>query len=262
MEQEKVNVLPKRCIIFASGASVLQGLLLGLSNYLEREIVFSINDNIKFFYPTVAIFGDWTAYKDRFDLYKIHPLVVGRYDSHIGNHVEGALPCPKHDGLILLKASGKWNGIEGLTKGLYSAILTGAFTLNLAICLGFKQIFLLGFDNCEVNGKTHWYQDVYNAGQYTDYEGKPYTGVGKCSPTQYNTSFYNHEDKIINNLWQPFTSVDDVKIYNVSLESRINVFDKIGYCSFLKILNENPLEINQEETQKEIRTILQPYNKG
>jgi hypothetical protein len=162
--------------------------------------------------------------------------------------------------LILLQGSGKYHGDEGLKKGLYSAVLTGAFTLNLALRLGFKQIFLLGFDCCEINGKTHFYQGLDGAGQFTDYCGILYTGVGKNKQGEYNTSFYNKDDVQLNLLWEPFAT-ESAMIYNVSLQSRISVFPKIGYHSFFKILQENPIKVNQEEVQKEIRTILQPYNK-
>jgi hypothetical protein len=244
----------------ASGASIRQGLPFGLSNYLEREIVFSLNDNIKFVDSTVAVFGDWTAYRDRFDLYKQHPLVIGRYDMHIGRTIEGATPCPKHDSLILLKGSGIYQGDKGLSDGLYSAVLAGAFALNLACRLGFKQIFLLGFD-CGATGKsTHWYDNVEGAGQFLNYEGQPYTGVGKDSNNNYCTSFYNNSDDSINELWNPFQE-EKVMIYNVSLESRINVFQKIGYQSMFTILNQNKINVNQEEIQIEIRQLLEPYNK-
>ena len=254
-------MLPLRCIVMASGNSISDGIKLGLSNYLEHEVVFGINDNIKFIDSTVAMFGDWCAYRDRFDLFSKHPLVIGRYDMHIGRSIEGATPCPKHDSLILLKGSGIYKGDKGLSDGLYSAVLTGAFTLSLVIQLGFRQIFLLGFDNREINGKTHFYQDVPNAGQYTDYEGNPTTGVGKDEHGNFRTSFYNHSDDSINDLWKPF-EVEEAMIYNVSLDSRIEAFPKIGYQSMFKILKENPIKINQEEVQKEIRTLLQPYNKA
>jgi len=244
----------------ASGNSISDGIKLGLSNYLEHEVVFGINDNIQFIWPTAAMFGDWTAYASRFDLYKEHPLVIGRYDTHFTHQIEGSRECPKHDNLILLPGSGKYNGAEGLSKGLYSAVLTGAFALSLAIRVGFHQIFLLGFDNCEINGKTHFYQDVKNAGHYQDYANTQYTGVGKDEHGNFRTSFYNHSDDSINDLWKPF-EVEDAMIYNVSLDSRIQVFQKIGYQSMITILNQNRIKINQEEAQKEIRTILEPYNK-
>jgi hypothetical protein len=259
VEQEKQNV-HNRCIIVGSGSSLREGVSLGLIPLLKNEVVFSLNDNIRFFKPTVAVFGDWTAYRDRFKLFSNHPLTIGRFDMHIGRTIEGATPCPKHDSLILLQGSGKYHGDEGLSKGLYSAVLTGAFTLNLAIRLGFKEIYLLGFDNCAINGQTHWYQNVEGAGQFTDYEGKPYTGVGKKENGEYNTAFYNKDDVQLNLLWEPFQiEMDKVKIYNVSPQSRISVFPKIDYSTLICALF--PQMINQEEAQKEIRQLLEPYNK-
>lgn len=249
-----------RCIILASGSSISESIELGLSDYLKNEVTFSINDNIKFFDSTAYTFGDWTAYRDRFNLYKEKKLVIGRHDMHIGRHIEGATPCPIHDDLILLQGSGKYHGDEGLKKGLYSAVLTGAFTLNLALRVGFKQIFLLGFDCCEINGRTHFYQGLDGAGQFTDYCGILYTGVGKNKQGEYNTSFYNKDDVQLNLLWEPFKT-ESAMIYNVSLQSRISVFPKIGYHSMFKILKESPVIVNQKEVQKEIRSILKPYNK-
>lgn len=245
-------MLPNRAIILASGASIREGVSLGLIPLLKNEVVFSLNDNIRFFKPTVAVFGDWTCYRDRFKLFSNHPLTVGRFDMHIGRTIEGATPCPKHDGLILLQGSGKYHGAEGLNKGLYSSVLTGAFTLNLAIRLGFEEIYLLGFDNCAINGQTHWYQNVEGAGQFTNYCGEKYTGVGKNEREEYNTSFYNQDDVRLNLLWEPFTT-EDVKIWNVSPLSRISVFPKIDYPDMFNGLGQN--KVNQEEVKKEIREI-------
>jgi hypothetical protein len=250
----------KRCIILGSGASIRSGIELGLSSYLEREITFGINDAIKFFDCTAFTFGDWCCYADRFDFYKEKPLVIGCHDFHIGKQIEGARYCPKQENLILLQGSGKYYGDEGLSKGLYSRVLTGAFTLNLAIRLGFKEIYLLGFDNCAINGQTHWYQNVEGAGQFTNYCGEKYTGVGKNERGEYNTSFYNKDDVQLNLLWEPFKiEMDTVEIYNVSPQSRINVFPKIDYSTLICALF--PQMINQEEVQKEIRQLLEPYNK-
>jgi hypothetical protein len=118
----------------------------------------------------------------------------------------------------------------------------------------------MGFDCCEVNGKTHWYQGIEGAGVFNDYEGKVRTGVGKKETGEYKTSIYNNSIDSINALWKPFQE-EKVMIYNVSLGSRISVFPKIGYQSMFKILKENPIEVNQEEVQKEIRQLLEPYNK-
>lgn len=256
-------MIPKRCVIMASGNSISEGIENDLFSHLAKEIVFGINDNIQIMDSTVAMFGDWTAYRDRFELYKEHPLVIGRYDMHIGRTIEGALPCPKQDGLILLQGSGKWNGKDSLKEGLYSSVLTGAFTLNLAIRLGYNQIFLLGFDCCEINGKTHWYQDIPNVGHYRDYEGNSRTGVGKDEHGGYRSSFYNQNDERINGLWKPFEEeFNKVMIYNVSPLSRISIFKKIDYNGLFNILKNNPSQVNQEEVQSQIRIFLQPWNKA
>lgn len=254
-------MLPSRCIVMGSGASIRSGIELRLSNYLEREVTFGINESIKFVDSTMACFGDHTAYRDRFDLYKQHPLVIGIYDTHFNWKIDGALPCPKHDGLILLPGSGKWND-NPLKNGLYSSKLTGMFTLHLAIQLGFTEIYLLGFDNREINGSTHWYDNVKDAGQYTDYEGKPRTGVGFNESGEYNTSFYNKSDDLINSDWEPFSKeLENINIWNVSPLSRINVFPKLTYERFFYHLSVNKLSLNQTEVQKEIRQLLEPFNK-
>jgi hypothetical protein len=46
------------------------------------------------------------------------------------------------------------------------------------------------------------------------------------------------------------------------LDSRINVFQKIGYQSMITILNQNKIRVNQSEVQKEIRQLLEPFNKA
>lgn len=260
--QEKLNVLPKSCIILGSGNSVSDGIKLGLSNYIENFPSFGINEAIKFFDCTAYTFMDWCAYRDRFDLYSESNLVVGAYDMHIGCQVLGATYCPKHEGLILLPWSGKWKD-NPLKNGLYSANLTGGFTLSLAIALGFTEIYLLGFDCREINGKTHWYEGIEGAGQYNDYEGKPRTGVG-IEHGKYNTSLYNNSDEMINKDWKVFSpdySSIKYNILNVSPESRISVFPKIDYPEMFKRLDINKNRVNQFEVQREIRRLLEPYNK-
>lgn len=254
-------MLFNNAIIIGSGNSLCSGLERGLIDYIEKYPSFGINDAVRFFNCTAYTFGDWTAYASRYDLYKTKNLVIGRYDTHIGNKIEGAIPCPKQPDLILLQGSGKYNGDEGLSKGLYSSVLTGAFTLNLACRLGFKKIFLCGFDCCEINNRTHFYQDTPNAGQYIDYEGKPTTGVGFNEDGTYKTSFYNKDDKRINELWEPFLQETKSQIFNVSPESKISVFPKITYREMFKQLDSEN-SINQLDVEIIIKEKLEPFNKA
>jgi len=250
----------KIALILGSGNSVSDGIKLGLSNYIENFPSFGINEAIKFFDCTAYTFFDWCAYRDRFDLYSESNLAVGAYDMHIGRQIEGATYCPKHEGLILLPWSGKWKD-NPLKDGLYAANLCGGFTLSLAIALGFTEIYLLGFDAREINGKTHFFEGIKGAGEYNDYEGNPRTGVG-IKDGQYNTSLYNNSDEMINKDWNLFQQVfATVKIVNVSPLSRITTFPKITYKQMLEQLDINKNRVNQFEVQREIRSILEPYNK-
>lgn len=248
-----------RCVIVGSGSSILEGVYQGLWDILQKEITFSINDNIRFFLSTVAMFGDWTCYKSRYSYFASHPLTIGKFSCEF-NHPE--FDCPTHKGLILLQSSGHYHGKDSFTKGIYSAVLTGCFTLTLAIQLGFKQIFLLGFDEREINGLTHWYQREEGAGIFLDCDGKPITGVGKDERGNYKTSVYNSSSKDINALWLPF--VDELattQIFNVSPLSRIMMFDKIDYETFFNMLKSESIQTSQDDIRKKIRKILNPYNK-
>ena len=251
-----------RAIIIGSGASVKDGLLLGLNDYLANEVTFGINEAVKFVDCTAYTWGDWTCYRDRFDLYKEKELVIGKHDMHVGRTIEGATPCPKQDDLVLLKGSGVFFGQAGLEKGLYFR-LTGTFTLHLAIELGFKFIFLLGFDNREINGFTHFYEGIEGAGQFRDYEGQPTCGVGKNERGEYRTSAYNHDQNGIDQIWHPFeTAFGRTMIYNVSPQSRITTFKKIDYLTMFELLKKYPANVNQDVTRHIIRKKLKPYNLG
>jgi len=250
--------MQNRAIIIGSGNSISEGIEKGLWSILKNEVTFSINDNIQFFNPTVAMFGDWTCYKSRREFFSKHPLTIGRYSCQF-NHPE--FDCHSHEGLILLKSSNMYTGSEVFTKGFYSPILTGCFALSVAIALQFQEIFLLGFDECEINGKTHFYQDIMGAGIFQNCEGTDTSGVGKYENGLYKTSIYNKSDKEINLLWEPFKEVKNIQIYNISSKSRITVFDKMKMDDFLDYLEEHPTFIQQDIIQGVIREVLQPFNR-
>jgi hypothetical protein len=253
----KMNL--NRCFIIGSGNSLSEGISDGLWDILSTEITFGINEIVRFFDSTVAVVGDWTAYRDRYEYFSKHPLVISRWQRNIGFIENGKLLCPKQTDLILLSSSGKFHSENALKKGLYTGVLTGAFTLNLAIVLGFKEIFLLGFDNREINGKTHFYQGLNDYGIFRDAENQLRTGVGKDSVNNYKTSVYNHTDKELNKIWEPFSNSSH-KIFNVSPLSRITIFTKIDYNYIFNYIKTYPIEINQDIERQEIRRFLDPYN--
>ncbi len=165
--------------------------------------------------------------------------------------------------IIYVKRNGKscWSG--------NSKQLVGIFAINLAICLGFTEIYLLGYDCCAINGQTHFYESIadltkstpiYIRGVLKDTR-MHYRGVGKYENGSYKTSTYNNERNHLNETWfAPFKNLKNINIYNVSPESAITVFPKISYDDFYAQVPNN--HIMQEQARANIKRIILDNKKG
>jgi hypothetical protein len=168
-----------------------------------------------------------------------------------------------HPNTILLPNSGIYHGKKSLKEGVYTKQLIGIWALTLAIALGFKEIYLLGYDCKEINGQTHFYQGVIDLNKTTPIyvKGKlkdnrlHFRGVGKNPQGNYKTSTYNNENKHLNKKWfAPFKQENNIKIYNVSPDSSIDVFPKISYDEFYSKVKNNG--IFQDQARANIRRII------
>jgi len=241
----------KRCIIIGSGNSLTEGFEKNLPKLLQNEIVFTINEEFRFFKSTLTTFVDWTFYKCRYNLLKYHPMVVGRWDHHIKNKEYCCEILPQ---LILLPSCSKYLGQDSWKKGFYTGKLSGLFTLTFAIALGFEKIFLLGFDCKSINGKTHHYEGISGFGQFVEENGKPRNRMGKKNGI-YNTGIFNKKKKDFNqDIWDNYKpELEKIQIYNVSSDSIIDTFPKITYDDFIVKIKENSSNINQDLIRKEIK---------
>lgn len=267
----------KPIIILASGNSIpflnsryfSNGFKHGLETKLETLIKnnYSIGLNYWFKYgcpTTFSSFADWQWYDDNIKALKGVPLIIGSHDPSLKNHKRDRT----HENTILLRNSGIYNGIKSIEDGVYAKQLIGIWALSLAISLGFKEIYLLGYDCCEINGQTHFYQSVVDLNKSTPItlKGKVvnhrehFRGVGKYKNGKYKTSTYNIKNHINNKWFAPFHAErKKLKIYNVSPESVINTFPKISYEDFYKKVENN--HIDQTEARREIRKIvMERYN--
>lgn len=235
------------------------GLLSELQQIIKNN--YSIGLNYWFQYgceTTLTCSGDWQFYLDNSEELKKVSIIVASEDPQLKNNKISRI----HDNTILLKHSGKYFGKDSWKNGFYSRQLIGLFSLTLAIALGFKEIYLLGYDCKEVHRQTHFYQgvadlnahtDVYIKGQLKDKRYK-FRGVGKHEKGEYKTSTYNHPDVINKKWYKPYLQEKDIKIYNVSLESAITLFPKISYDEFsLKVKNNN---VNQLEARQKIKDFI------
>ena len=239
------------------------GFKNGLDLELEEIIKSNYSIGLNYFYKygcetTFSCSGDWQFYMDNLEDLKNIPMIIASEDPQLQNNKKSRI----HDNTILLKHSGKYFGKESLKQGVYSRQLIGLFSLSLAIALGFKEIYLLGYDCCEINGQTHFYEGVvdlnehskvYVNGQLKDKRYK-FRGVGKNNKTEYKTSTYNHKDMINKKWFKPFTEEKDVKIYNVSSDSVIKLFPKLSYYEFYMRIKNN--HVYQPEARQEIKDFI------
>jgi hypothetical protein len=245
-----------RCIIIGSGNSLQEGLDRGIQDLFKNEITFTLNEEFRFFNSTATFFLDWTFYKCRYELLKNHPLIIGRFNPDI-RHDNPQCPPPLQQ-LFMFPTCSKYVGRDSWFKGFYSGKLCGLFTLTSAIALGFTEIFILGYDGLAVNNKTHHYEGLNGYGQFVDRRGQPRTGVG-VKNGKYNTGVFNQSR---DDLWKDYSSeLNQIKIYNVSLNSKISTFPKISYDDFISMINNNPLNIDQDTVRHQIKEHIKNHAK-
>lgn len=251
------------CIIVGSGASIRSGKWnteaknLILWQKLKKYTTFGINWAYKYHVPTVELFVDphfWNTEKEGL---QYMPLCISTQVTDYGRVFKKKYKemTRLDDNIFLVPASSKYHELpERWGKGFYSRKLSGMIALSLAITFGFKNIYLLGYDCQAIEGRTHFYQDEEDVGIVTHFSGKTTTGVGFNDKGNYNTSLYQ-TDKI-NNLYACYLpELEKCNIYNVSLNSKIDIFPKISYEEFYKHLEQTE-KVNQDEIRRQIKAIL------
>lgn len=284
-----------KIIICGSGASVpydpelyksgKQGLAPLLFETLNNNYTIGLNSWFKYVSPaTINFVNDYIFYRNNYEQLGKLDFVLVRNDAQL-------FTCDKyklHANTLLLESAKYYFGKESwdcnkkkcltcnykiprtdrtkfcpnhkITKlmpiGFYHIHLAGLISITLAIALGFKYIYLLGMDCCETNGRTHFYQDLV-----TDY-AKDF-GVGKLNG-KYRTSAYSDIKQLNDRFYAPFGTQTDAKIYNVSLNSGIETFEKISYDTFYDHFKES--KIDQKLAVDDIRNLfsekLNEYNKS
>ena len=218
-------IQPNELIIIGGGDSVKEGISMGLWDKLSNKFVISCNYAYNDFpTATLSTYVDQNYYKaeSKKELFQKLPLIIGK------QHSMKILP-----NTIMLNAGATYN--RNLKNGVFKSSLCGLFSLSLGIyLLDVGTIYLLGFDYGNIGNekdsnkkfKTHYYQGN---------EQRTHRGIGRIN--YYCTK--NRADKDFGN----YLNEKQVKIYNVSLNSNINVLSKLSYSQFFKLLNNK--EYNQ-----------------
>ncbi len=158
--------------------------------------------------------------------------------SFFNNNISNLQKLAEQNVRIDSKAHSKYNGIKQINQHITSREATdygkkiyigrmglvGFFALSLAIKEGYKEIFLLGYDGGTSKAgdtKTHCYQGEINVIS---------SGVG--NPNVYRKPNGELKDELKD--FEIYLQEKDVQIWNVSMESNINCFPKIGSTEFFE----------------------------
>jgi len=174
-------------------------------NLLKKENTIGCNDAFKHGAEIckVCVFGDskwFEAHKHELELYK------GAVFTNVSRLYKTTL-----DWLWVMKrqATGLHRDALGWNYN------TGAVAINLALLLGAKRIFLLGFDMClSRKGKQNWHPN----------------NLDKPNPEVY-LKFIKGFKKVAKDLREKFP---DVEVFNVTDNSKLDEFPKVGMNEFWK----------------------------
>lgn len=225
-------------VIIGGGASIVEGVDKGLWGKLKDRWTLGCNSAFKFLTPSALTFVDHRQFYKLFHSeLKDLPFIIGKYYD--------ALVPIKHDNTILLRDSRTFDSTLQ-NKLVYTGSLCGLFSLTLA-CYFMKQVgevYLLGFDfgaaGTLPNGQQHTH--FYQGGDIK------HPGIGM-------TGYYKRMGKV--RMFQPYTMLKDMQIYNVSEISTIPYFPKISYDEFFTRLlltyDQEQLRIRMKNDLEEIR---------
>lgn len=217
----------KQCIIIGGGYSIKEGVEKGLWSKIANLYTIGINYSYKYFpNPTLQTYVDRDFYTDHKEELSKLPLIIGKQ-----------YRMATSPNTIMIRSATTYK--RNLSSGIYKAHLAGLYTLSLAIyLLDEGEIYLLGYDFGERRTKeyttfaknprhlrslapmdkdghyyTHFYQGDIN-----------HRGIGKIS--HYNDKGRAKKD------FAPYEAETKVKVYNVSMISKIVAFPKMSYDEF------------------------------
>jgi hypothetical protein len=192
---------------------------IDLDKFLSDKNVLGINDAYLYDCTDICFFGDtlW---------HKYHKEAIEKYDKPVystsGVNDDNVLYLESlSKGLTRMKTKVGWNHCSGWAG------------LNLALNLGAKRIFLLGFDmNFGKDGEPNWHSNIR-----------------KVNKNSYKV-FLKNQDKIIEDFNKMFS---DREVYNVEMpttESAIQIFPKIKFHELFEIRTEDLYKVDEGSLTK------------
>lgn len=234
--------MSKDCIIIGGGTSVRGGIESGLWDKIKGKDIWSLNYAYKLlpYLPSRQCFVDYQFFHNNEN--DLHDMAAKGVPIHSKSnsklrHIEETFIKTYNT----VRQKGGFRGRTALKVPPEAHLFTGrmglvgAFALALSIAEGYENLYLLGYDfgSTGMEDKdTHWYQNQVNVKS---------TGVGR--PTVYwNKLGLKKEVED----FQVFTTVEGLKIYNVSPNSNIPYFEKIDYPKFYELIGGQDVNISNQ----------------
>jgi hypothetical protein len=261
-------MIPERAFIIGSGGSIRKGKWdipiesLEVWNKIKNEFTISTNWNYRYFTATIQTYVDYRFYHTENADLSLLPLVFGIQDCYYGRLLKKdySLIHYLHDNIYLLPQRNTKNVEHNLDNPFdrgFPRYLSGIFAQLLAISLGCKEIYLLGMDGCETEGRTHYYQGEENIGVTINEHNVGHTGVGRTQTNKLQTSVYN---KSLDEKYKDVKKESDgIQVFNVSLDSTLTFFPKISYDEMYKNIQYSPNKISQDNIRETIIATHKKY---
>ena len=218
--------MTKSCILLGGGASISEGIALGLWDKIKESDVWSLNFAFLTtpFLPKREIWVDVAFFRNNMD--KLQSLYVKGVKCYAKKH-------PKYADIPEITTFETTRDPNESDKKMFISRmgLSGFFALSLAVKEKYEVIYLLGFDWGQIEGEknTHYYQGKINVQS---------TGMGH--PELYRCPNGAIKDEIKD--FEIFLK-EPSKIYNVSPKSHIPYFERIDYPTFFKLLENDRQEV-------------------
>jgi len=179
-----------KTFIIGGGNSITDETYRALEAY-DDKFVFCVNTTFKYIEPDALVWIDSDVYvKEKEHIDKLDCLKYTRYNPI----------CENKDIQFITPTDDVEEGLPKAYCGLRNrGWFSGVCAISLALSLGHEDIYLLGFDGGEINGKLHHHNESRNKDvfsitlkQYEPFRGKPITNL---SPDSQITVFKKDELK-------------------------------------------------------------------
>lgn len=220
----------KEVIILGAGASLQKGIDSDLWNKIKGKDIWSLNSIFKImpYNPTRQLWVDVSFF--RHEVAELQRLFNEGVSLHCKSHAHYAFISQRVNQYNCCREIEFYKEPMKEVSHIFigSHGLVGLFSLSLAVKEEYDIIYLLGFDwgtSSNNERKTHVYQDKIKELNIRS------TGAGK-------PGIYLKDNDKPNNHIKDFNiyKKEKSKIFNVSLDSNIEVFEKIDYNTFYEVI--------------------------